>query len=222
MRHYEVTLIVHPDQSSQVTTMIEKYKELITSGGGIVHRDEDWGRKHLAYPINKIYKAHYLMMNIECDKETLDKLNYNFRFNDAILRNLVISKKEAITEPSIMITEADKEKVKDQGKEKAKVQDSDQKQEKVMAKKQVTKRRKFQIPINRFCRFTTAGVKEIDYKDVETLLKNIDQSGKITPSRITGTSAKFQRQLTTAIKRARFLALIPYTDKHKKQEALCK
>jgi len=127
MRHYEVTLIVHPDQSSQVTTMIEKYKELITSGGGIVHRDEDWGRKHLAYPINKIYKAHYLMMNIECDKETLDKLNYNFRFNDAILRNLIISKKEAITEPSIMVTEADKEKVKDQGKEKATVQGYDQK-----------------------------------------------------------------------------------------------
>ena len=127
MRHYEVTLIVHPDQSSQVTTMIEKYKELITLGGGFVHRDEDWGRKHLAYPINKIYKAHYLMMNIECDKETLDKLNYNFRFNDAILRNLIISKKEAITEPSIMVTEADKEKVKDQGKEKATVQGSDQK-----------------------------------------------------------------------------------------------
>jgi small subunit ribosomal protein S6 len=127
MRHYEVTLIVHPDQSSQVTTMIEKYKELITSGGGIVHRDEDWGRKHLAYPINKIYKAHYLMMNIECDKETLDKLNYNFRFNDAILRNLIISKKEAITEPSIMVTEADKDKVKEPSKEKATAQDSAQK-----------------------------------------------------------------------------------------------
>ena len=127
MRHYEVTLIVHPDQSSQVTTMIEKYKELITSGGGIVHRDEDWGRKHLAYPINKIYKAHYLMMNIECDKETLDKLNYNFRFNDAILRNLIISKKEAITAPSIMVTEADKDKVKEPSKEKATAQDSAQK-----------------------------------------------------------------------------------------------
>jgi len=127
MRHYEVTLIVHPDQSSQVTTMIEKYKELITTGGGVVHRDEDWGRKHLAYPINKIYKAHYLMMNIECDKETLDKLNYNFRFNDAILRNLIISKKEAITEPSIMLTEADKDKVKEPSKEKASVQDTDQK-----------------------------------------------------------------------------------------------
>ena len=113
MRHYEITLIVHPDQSSQVTTMIEKYKELITSGKGIVHRNEDWGRKHLAYPINKIYKAHYLMMNIECDQETLDKLNYNFRFNDAILRNLIISKSEAITTPSIMIanSEEDKDKV---------------------------------------------------------------------------------------------------------------
>ena len=127
MRHYEVTLIVHPDQSSQVTTMIEKYKDLITTGGGVVHRDEDWGRKHLAYPINKIYKAHYLMMNIECDKETLDKLNYNFRFNDAILRNLIISKKEAITAPSIMVTEADKDKVKEPSKEKATAQDSAQK-----------------------------------------------------------------------------------------------
>ena len=126
MRHYEVTLIVHPDQSSQVTTMIEKYKELITAGGGIVHREEDWGRKHLAYPINKIYKAHYLMMNIECDKDTLDKLNYNFRFNDAILRNLIISRPEAITEPSIMVTEAENDKVKHQGKEKATAEDSDQ------------------------------------------------------------------------------------------------
>ena len=113
MRHYEITLIVHPDQSSQVTTMTEKYKEIITAGGGGVHREEDWGRKHLAYPINKIYKAHYLMMNIECDQETLDKLNYNFRFNDAILRNLIISKSEAITTPSIMMvnSERDKEKV---------------------------------------------------------------------------------------------------------------
>ena len=109
MRHYEVTLIVHPDQSSQVTTMIEKYKEIITAAGGNVHREEDWGRKHLAYPIKKIYKAHYLMMNIECDQETLDKLNYNFRFNDAVLRNLVISKSKAITEPSIMVAKTDKE-----------------------------------------------------------------------------------------------------------------
>ena len=112
MRHYEITLIVHPDQSSQVTTMIDKYKEIITNSGGNVHREEDWGRKHLAYPINKIYKAHYLMMNIECDNETLDKLNYNFRFNDAVLRNLIISKSEAITSPSIMMADTGKEKEK--------------------------------------------------------------------------------------------------------------
>ena len=149
MRHYEITLIVHPDQSSQVTTMIEKYKEIITTGGGSVHREEDWGRKHLAYPINKIYKAHYLMLNIECDKETLDKLNYNFRFNDAVLRNLIISKSEAINTPSIMManTEKEKEKVTE------KVQEID------MDKKQVNKRLKFQITINRFCRFTVAGIK---------------------------------------------------------------
>ena len=118
MRHYEITLIVHPDQSSQVTTMTEKYKEIITTGGGGVHREEDWGRKHLAYPINKIYKAHYLMMNIECDQETLDKLNYNFRFNDAILRNLIISKSEAITTQSIMIANPEEDKDKDKVTEK--------------------------------------------------------------------------------------------------------
>ena len=122
MRHYEVTLIVHPDQSSQVTTMIEKYKELITSGGGIVHRSEDWGRKHLAYPINKIYKAHYLMMNVECDQETLDKLNYNFRFNDAVIRNLIISKSEAISSPSIMLEGNNKDNDKDEAKVKPKTE----------------------------------------------------------------------------------------------------
>ncbi len=107
MRHYEITLIVHPDQSEQVETMISKYRDMISSDGGKVHREEDWGRKHLAYPINKIYKAHYLMLNIECTQETLDKLNYNFRFNDAILRNLVISKKSAITKPSVMMKAKD-------------------------------------------------------------------------------------------------------------------
>ena len=136
MRHYEITLIVHPDQSSQVTTMIEKYKELITSGGGIVHRQEDWGRKHLAYPINKIYKAHYLMMNIECDQDTLDKLNYNFRFNDAVIRNLIISKSKAITEPSIMLTNNDKveDKAKFKAKDKVEVKVKDKVEEKIEAK----------------------------------------------------------------------------------------
>ena len=130
MRHYEITLIVHPDQSSQVTTMIAKYKEIITTGGGKVHREEDWRRKHLAYPIKKIYKAHYLMMNIECDQETLDKLNYNFRFNDAVLRNLVISKSEAITSPSIMMINTEKEKEREREREKVTEKNKDKVTEK--------------------------------------------------------------------------------------------
>lgn len=108
MRHYEITLIVHPDQSAQVGTMMDKYKDIIITGGGAIHREEDWGRKHLAYPIKKIYKAHYLMMNIECNQEVLDKLNYNFRFNDAILRNLIIAENQAITTPSIMTVNKNK------------------------------------------------------------------------------------------------------------------
>ena len=112
MRHYEITLIVHPDQSAQVAPMMDKYKEMITSDGGNIHREEDWGRKHLAYPINKIYKAHYLMLNIECNQQTLDKLNYNFRFNDAVLRNLIISRKTAITKPSVMMTAKDSDEKK--------------------------------------------------------------------------------------------------------------
>lgn len=112
MRHYEIVLIVHPDQSTQVSAMTGKYVEMITSAGGKVHRSEDWGRKHLAHPIKKIYKAHYLMLNIECNQDTLDKLNHNFRFNDVILRNLIISKKEALTSPTIMMINKDKEREK--------------------------------------------------------------------------------------------------------------
>ena len=110
MRHYEIVLIVHPNQSSQVDTMLNQYKKTITTDGGTIHRSEDWGRKHLVYPIKKIYKAHYLMLNIECGQETLDKLNYNFRFNDAILRNLITLQKEAIKEPSIMMIKKEKAK----------------------------------------------------------------------------------------------------------------
>jgi len=100
MRHYEIVFLVHPDQSEQVPGMVERYSSLITNAGGKVHRLEDWGRRHLAYPINKIHKAHYILMNIECDGEVLDELSHNFRFNDAIIRDLVIRRKEAITEES--------------------------------------------------------------------------------------------------------------------------
>ncbi len=102
MRHYEIVFLVHPDQSEQVPAMIDRYRKLIEDAKGTIHRLEDWGRRQLAYQIQKIHKAHYVMMNIECDQETLDELENAFRFNDAVLRNLVIRRKAAITEPSPM------------------------------------------------------------------------------------------------------------------------
>ena len=103
MRHYEVVFLVHPDQSEQVPGMIERYTQLMSESGGKVHRMEDWGRRQLAYPINKIHKAHYVMMNIECNGEALEELTTLFKYNDAVLRNLVIKTKEAITEESLIL-----------------------------------------------------------------------------------------------------------------------
>jgi small subunit ribosomal protein S6 len=107
MRHYEIVFLVHPDQSEQVPAMIERYSGIIEGDGGKIHRMEDWGRRQLAYPINKIHKAHYVLMNIECSSTALDELNHGFRFNDAVIRNMVIKTKDAITEPSILIKEGD-------------------------------------------------------------------------------------------------------------------
>lgn len=100
MRHYEVVFLVHPDQSEQVPAMVERYKAIVTDNGGAIHRLEDWGRRQLAYPIQKIHKAHYILMNIECGKEALAELQSAFRFNDAVIRDLIINKEEAITEVS--------------------------------------------------------------------------------------------------------------------------
>ena len=100
MRHYEIVILVHPDQSEQVPAMIERYQGIVTSNKGIIHRLEDWGRRLLAYPINKVHKAHYVLMNIECDNDSLKQLAEAFRFNDAVIRNLVIKKNKAVTQPS--------------------------------------------------------------------------------------------------------------------------
>ncbi|WP_111639176.1 30S ribosomal protein S6 [Marinomonas shanghaiensis] len=100
MRHYEIVFLVHPDQSEQVPAMVERYTNLIKEDGGQVHRFEDWGRRQLAYPINKIHKAHYVLMNIECSDSVLSELNDTFRYNDAIIRNLVIRRKDAVTDVS--------------------------------------------------------------------------------------------------------------------------
>ena len=101
MRHYEVVFMVHPDQSEQVPAMIERYRTMIESSGGAIHRLEDWGRRLLAYPINKIHKAHYVLMNIECGAEPLEELGSAFRFNDAVIRNLIIKRDEPVTEASL-------------------------------------------------------------------------------------------------------------------------
>jgi small subunit ribosomal protein S6 len=105
MRHYEIVFIVHPDQSEQVPAMIERYKGMVAGHSGKLHRLEDWGRRQLAYPIQKMHKAHYVLMNIECDQATLDELNHAFRFNDAVLRHLVVQMDEAVTTPSPMMRE---------------------------------------------------------------------------------------------------------------------
>jgi len=110
MRHYEVVFLVHPDQSEQVPGMVERYSASVAAGGGKVHRSEDWGRRQLAYPINKIHKAHYILMNIECGQEVLDELNATFRYNDAVIRSMVIRRNDAVTgeSPIMKLENADK------------------------------------------------------------------------------------------------------------------
>ncbi len=121
MRHYEIVFMVHPDQSAQVPAMLERYRGLIESASGSIHRLEDWGRRQLAYPINKIHKAHYVLMNIECDQATLEELESGFRFNDAVLRSLTVRKEEAITEASPMAREGHQEsaEIRDEDEDEA-------------------------------------------------------------------------------------------------------
>ena len=110
MRHYEIVFLVHPDQSEQVPAMIERYRGMISAGGGTVHRLEDWGRRQLTFPISKVHKAHYVLLNVETDQKTLEELTGAFRFSDAVLRHLVVNMDEAVTEPSPMAKAAQEEK----------------------------------------------------------------------------------------------------------------
>ena len=112
MRHYEIVLLIHPDQSEQVPAMLERYKAVVTGGGGKVHRVEDWGRRQMAYLIQKLAKAHYLCINIECSQQALTELETGFRFNDAVLRHLTVSKDGAETAPSVMMKAVDKEEAR--------------------------------------------------------------------------------------------------------------
>jgi len=112
MRHYEIVFIVHPDQSEQVPAMIDRYKSILTTHGGKVHRIEDWGRRQMAYMIDKLAKAHYVCMNIECGQKTLEELEHAFKFNDAVLRHLIVKLKKAEVEPSIMMKEVQREEAR--------------------------------------------------------------------------------------------------------------
>lgn len=119
MRHYEIVLLIHPDQSEQVPAMLERYKALVTNGGGKVHRVEDWGRRQLAYMIQKLAKAHYLCLNIECSNEVLAELETGFRFNDAVLRHLTVKTEKAETTPSVMMKSVEKEEARKAAQESA-------------------------------------------------------------------------------------------------------
>jgi len=127
MRHYEIVYLVHPDQSEQVSAMADRYKGVIEQGGGTVHRYEDWGRRQLAYPINKIHKAHYILMNIEVNQETLDEVENLFRFNDAIIRNLVLKTKGAESEPSVMMKEVEAERQRDEERDATRAAEAESK-----------------------------------------------------------------------------------------------
>ena len=113
MRHYEIVFLVHPDQSEQVPAMVERYQGMVTASGGAVHRTEDWGRRQLAHPITKVHKAHYVLLNVECEQPVLDEIKGAFRFNDAVLRHLVIAREEAVTEASPMAVAVAEEKAKE-------------------------------------------------------------------------------------------------------------
>jgi small subunit ribosomal protein S6 len=113
MRHYEIVFLVHPDQSEQVPAMVEKYQGMVTGAGGAVHRNEDWGRRQLAHPINKIHKAHYVLLNVECGFDIIEEIKTAFRFNDAVLRHLIIARDKAITEASPMAVAVAEEKAKE-------------------------------------------------------------------------------------------------------------
>lgn len=200
MRNYEIIVLVHPDQSEQVPAMSERYQALIKKQGGDIQRIEDWGRCQLAYPIRKLHKAHYLLMNVACTQEVLDELVHSFRFSDAILRHMITVCDEAATGPSIHLMP------------KEELADISQNVDSEFSPRGPDMTGRFRRKKQSL--FSAKDIKKIDYKNTNLLKACISESGKIIPSRITGAPAKFQRRVALAVKRARFLALIPYCDHH--------
>jgi small subunit ribosomal protein S6 len=188
MRHYEILFLVHPDQGDQIATMLDRYTNLIKDGKGQIHRLEEWGRRPLAYGINKIHKAYFILLNVECDQKVYDDIMTAFRFNDAILRHLTIRHKAAIKEPSFVMSNDN-----NNSHSTPTIIDA----------------------YGRSAYPSIKNAKDIDFKNVTLLKKYLTETGKIIPSRITGMCAKLQRRLANSIRRARFAALLPYCDNHK-------
>lgn len=195
LRHYEIVLLIHPDQSDQVPAMVERYTNMIKQSGGSIDRQEDWGRRQLEYPINKLPKAHYLLFNISCSKEMLEELEQNFRYNDSVIRNFTLKRDVIITKASLMMQKSD-----DASDSASAAGDRDNSASGARYKKQA--------------QIETTQENEVDYKDLTLLRSHIMESGRIVPSRISRTKAGRQRQIAAAIKIDRFLALLPYCDRH--------
>ena len=221
MRHYEIVFLVHPDQSAQVPAMIERYKSTIEAASGAIHRLEDWGRRHLAYPINKVHKAHYVLMNIECDQATLAELESGFRFNDAVLRSMTFCKNRPLPNRRRLLHRPQK-KIKPLNQEPKMQQPEKQRLAAaadiedliwtiLILMKTLTLATLFlsklcitlitriimarNIRRKKFCRFNSENGTQIDYKNLDLLSDYITETGKIVPSRITGTGAKYQRRV---------------------------
>lgn len=198
MRHYEIMLLIHPDRSDQIASMVERYTQLITAASGVVHRIENLGRRNLAYPIAKLNKAYYIILNAECSLETEQELKSSVSFDDAVIRVLSIRQNQAITEPSVLSP--------DFGKNSESTASSESTD---MPKKgaENSKKQKYR---------TLSEVKdtEIEYKNADFLASYLTDTKKIARRRVAGGNAKQQHRLSQAIKRARFVGLLPHCDKY--------
>lgn len=181
LTHYEVVYLVHPDRSTQVPEMIDRNKKIVAEGQGEIHRIEDWGRRPLCYMIDRNHKAHFVLMNVECDVATIESIKTAFRYNDSVIRYQVIRVDDKVTTPSPMAHEANQNRPN------------------------LMSHREFR------------DIKEIDYKNVAYLSNFLMDTGRIVPARLSQMTAKQQRQLSREIKRARFLSLLPFCDRHRMQ-----
>ena len=180
-KHYEIVAIIHPDHSDQISEIIDRYALIVSDNNGAIHRKEDSGRRRLAYPIQKVYKGHFILFNIEADIETLAKLECQFKYSDLVLRSLVVKvDKPAVGDSALLKTNKDSPK---SGSERQSI-------------------------------IANARKNDLDYKDSRAVSKFILESGRIIPNRVLGLPARRQRQVSVAVKRARYLSLVAYCDRH--------